>query len=167
MTSKNTTLPGFTHQRIDTRAGARSAFDTALESAQRLVRIFDRDGVFYGFERAEVAQRIDALARRSRDARLQIVLQHTRHVRERCPRLLEAMRHHGGRIEIHRLADEMRPFERGFVLVDDAVVLRRPHFDRSVTYWDVDEQEIAAAGRLFEELLGYSASRMDVNVTGL
>lgn len=155
------------YQRFDSRMHAISAFDTALEGARRRVRIFDDRGDFYGFDRHEFAEAIDRLLRRSRDAEVLVVLRDANFVQRHCPRLMELMVRHGGRIRVLEVAGSVRGFARGFVVVDDSVVLRRPHFEQAVTFWDIDEKAIAAAHGVIDELLQHAATPISPHVTGL
>lgn len=160
-------LPSFAYQRFETRTDARSAFDTAIEMARRTIRLFDRDGDFYGLDRPAVAEHFNHLLRRNPRTTIVVILQDVNRVRRDCPRLLEVMKNHGERIQIRRLDEQVRGFERSYVLIDKSLVMRRPHFDRMVTFWDVDEQEINATERLFTELLENAPEQVSVNVTGL
>ena len=45
--------------------------------------------------------------------------------------------------------------------------MRRPHFDRKETFWDVDEIEIAGASRLFMELFESATVAVSSGTTGL
>jgi len=160
-----TTVLGY--QRFDSRMHAISALDTALEGATRRVRIFDDRGDFYGFDRRAFAEAIDGLLRRNREAEVLIVLRDTEFVQRHCPRLLELMSRHGSRIRVLKITGSIRGFARGFVVVDDSVVLRRPHFEQAVTFWDVDEKAIAAGHGVIDELLQHAGTAVSPHVTGL
>ncbi|MGH1357216.1 MAG: hypothetical protein ACRBC3_00490 [Burkholderiaceae bacterium] len=160
-------MPRFEYQRFETRTDARSAFDTAIEMAQRTIQLYDRDGDFYGLDRPIVAEHFNQLLRRNPQTTIVLVLQHAHHLRRDCPRLLELMQVHGDRLEVRRLDDKARGFERSYLLIDKSLVMRRPHFDRMVTFWDVDEQEINATDRLFTDLIENSPERISANVAGL
>ncbi|MEZ5739603.1 MAG: hypothetical protein R3E68_09210 [Burkholderiaceae bacterium] len=160
-------MPSFTYQRFQSRADARSAFDTAIESATNRIALFERDGDFYGLDRPLVAERLGGLLRASPDNRVDIVVQRTHFIQRDCPRLMMLVQRFGSRLSICRLKPEFATFERGFALIDKVVVLRRPHFDRSVVFWDVDDQQIAGANRLFQDLLDNCEPPLSVPVTGL
>ncbi len=160
-----TTVLGY--QRFDSRMHAISALDTALEGATRRVRIFDDRGDFYGFDRRAFADAIDGLLRRNREAEVLVVLRDTGFVQAHCPRLLELMARHGSRIRVLKITGSVRGFARGFVVVDDSVVLRRPHFEQAVTFWDIDEKAIAAAHGVIDELLQHAGAAVSPHVTGL
>lgn len=155
------------YQRFDSRMHAISALDTALEGAHRRVRIFDDRGDFYGFDRRAFAEAIEGLLRGNREAEVLIVLRDTDFVQRHCPRLLELMARHGSRIRVLKVTGSVRGFARGFVVVDDSVVLRRPHFEQAVTFWDIDEKAIAAAQGVIDELLQHAGTTVSPHVTGL
>lgn len=160
-------IPSFSYQRFDDRASAQSAFDIALESATRSVRLFDRDGEFYGLNRPGVAEELGRLLRASRDTEVTFVLHRTHFVRRDCPRLLTVLKTHAPQMRILKLDPRLASFERGFVLIDSSLVMRRPHFDQKVTYWDVDEQQIAGTMRLFTDLVENTIPAVSSSVTGL
>lgn len=155
------------YQRFDSRMHAISAFDTALEGAIRRVRIFDDRGDFYGFDRRDFAERLDRLLRRNREAEALVVLRDAAFVQRHCPRLMELMVRYGGRIRVLKITGPVRGFARGFVIIDDSVVLRRPHFEQAVTFWDIDEKAIAAAHGVIDELLQHAGTAISPHVTGL
>jgi len=161
------TLPNFEYQKFETRRDARSAFDTAIESAVTSISLYDRDGDFYGLERPAVATQFKRLLRNNPNAGIKLVLQHVHYVQRDCPRLLELLRLFGSRFELRRLDEKLRGFERGILLIDQSLVIRRPHFDQMTTFWDVGEQEISDAKRLFTELRENSPEAISPNVTGL
>lgn len=155
------------YQRFDSRLRAMSAFDTAIEAARRRIRVFDDRGDFYGFDRRSFAESIDTLLRNNREAEVLIVLRDEQFVQRYCPRLIEVMARHGARIRILRISGSIRQFAKGFVVVDDSVVLRRPHFEQAVTFWDIDEKAIAAAQGLIEEMLQHAEPAVSAQVSGL
>lgn len=160
-------LPSFEYQKFETRRDARSAFDTAIESAVTSIRLYDRDGDFYGLERPIVASHFKQLLRNNPNAVINLVMQHVHHIQRDCPRLLEVIQLFGDRFELRRLDEKLRGYKRGILLIDQSLVMRRPHFDRMTTFWDVGEQEITDAERLLTELRDSSPESVSPNVTGL
>lgn len=161
------TLPSFAYQRFETRTDARSAFDTAIESARQQIRLYDRDGDFYGLERPIVAEHFSTLLRRTRLTSVVVILQRVHHLRRDCPRILDLMQIHGDRLQVRKLDEKLIGFERSYLVIDQSVVIRRPHFDRMTAFWDIDEQEITNSNRLFGELIENSPETVSPNVTGL
>ncbi|MCM5572417.1 hypothetical protein M6I34_18035 [Burkholderiaceae bacterium FT117] len=155
------------YRRLEARGPAREAFDRCLARARRSLRIFDDNGEFWGLERKAFADAVKALLDRDRDASVAIVLHDTGFVERHCPRLLALLGTHAPRLRIAPADPAVRAYERGFVVVDDTVVLRRPSFGRSRAFLDFDEAEVAAAGKLLDELLDGALPSLSVNVTGL
>ncbi len=154
-------------RRLTTRAQAREAFDGTLAETHRFLRLFDRDGEFFGFERRSIAETLRTLLHSDRDSRVLILVHDVRHIEQHCPLLMELLRSFAPRLQVLRTSESIRHYARGLVIGDDRVVLRRPHFDQSVTYVDYDEKAIAAAAQVFEELLGHADEPLSGSVTGL
>ena len=161
------TLPTFTYQRFASKTDARSAFDTVLENAHREIRLYDRDGDFYGLDRQEVAANLGQLLRRNPQTSVRFVLQHTDYLRLHCPRIVALMQRHSEQFEVRKLNAELSGYERGCLLADQTVVMRRPHFDQGLAFWDVGEAEITSAERLFAELWDSAPDKVSAGVTGL
>lgn len=160
-------ISSFSYQRFDDRHSARSAFDTALESARRNISIYDRDGEFFGLQRPEVAASFEQLLKASRDTTVHLIVQRPDYIVDKCPRILNVLSTYSPRIQILQLQSKHQSFERGFVLIDKSVVMRRPHFDQSQTFWDVDEIEIAGASRLFVQMFESATVAVSAGTTGL
>lgn len=160
-------IPSFSYQRFENRRSAQSALDIALESARRTVKIYDRDGEFYGLDRPTVAQCLVKLLKTSPDTTVTLVVQRTHFIQRDCARLLTVLQTHAPRFRILKLDPHLGGFERGVVLIDSSVIIRRPHFDQKVTYWDIDEQQIAGAHRLFADLMENTVPAIAASVTGL
>lgn len=155
------------YRRLDSRADARDALDQVLARTQRSLRLIDDRGEFYGFDRPRFAAALQALLRRSRDASATLVLHDTGFIERDCPRVVDLLRRYAPRLRILRSADTARHLNRGFVLADETVVLRRPHFDHPQTFVDFDEQGAAAAALLLEQIIGEAQPAAGLSVTGL
>jgi hypothetical protein len=155
------------HRRFGTRTEARAALDDTLSETRHFLRIFDDDGSFWGFERKTFSDALSALLRRHADHRVIIVLHDASHVARNCPRLVQLLRSFAPRLQVLGTDAEIRGYARGLVLSDDGVLLRRPHFGQAVTFIDYDEKAIAAAGALFEDILGHASQAIAPHTTGL
>lgn len=155
------------YRRIDTRSEARSAFDGIASRAQRSLRIADDRGEVYGFERKAFADALEALLGRSRDTTIELVLHDATFVERHCPRVVALLRRNWPRLRVLRSEESARNYPRGFVLVDDRVVLRRPHHDSALTFVDFDEEAVAEARTLLDELAAGAAVAISANTTGL
>ncbi len=156
----------FRYQRLGSRTQARSAFETALESATTSLRYFDRDGRYHGLERPVIAQQLDRLLRLDRQTEVVLIVQDCRHLQSSA-RLINLQRLHGERLRMLVVEGRLAEYRRGLVLIDTAVVLRRPDFDQPTTIWDVDESAIASAGQVFNELLEHARPAITSSMTGL
>jgi len=155
------------YRRIETRSAARAAFDTILARTQRSLRIADDRGEFYGFERKPFADALEALLGRGPDAAIELILHDPTFVERFCPRVIALLRRHWPRLRVLRSEESAREFPRGFVLADDAVVLRRPHHDSALTFMDFDEQAVAEARALLDELAAGATVAIGASTTGL
>lgn len=155
------------YRRIESRSGARQAFDRIASRAQRSLRIADDGGEFYGFDRKAFADAVEALLGRSRDTTVELILHDPSFVERFCPRVVALLRRHSPRLRVLQSEESARQFPRGFVLADDTVVLRRPHHDSPLTFVDFDEQAVAEARALLDELAAGASVAISVNVTGL
>lgn len=155
------------YRRLDTRAGARADFDRIVARTQRSLRIADDRGEFYGFERKAFAQALEALLGRGPDRTVEIVLHDPAFVEQHCPRLVALVRRYAPRLRLLRSEESARRFPRGFVLADDTVVLRRPHYDSTLAFVDFDEQAVAQARELLDELAAGATVAIGASVTGL
>lgn len=155
------------YRRLFTRGEARSELDRIMARTQSSLRIADDRGEFYGFERKVFAEAIEALLTRRRDASVLLILHDPSFVERRCPRLLDLLRRRHGALRIMQSDVQAQRFPRGFVLADETVVLRRPHFDSAATYLDFDDQAVAQAAALIDELLEGAVPAFGASVTGL
>ncbi|ODS95917.1 MAG: hypothetical protein ABS56_14540 [Lautropia sp. SCN 69-89] len=155
------------YRRVDTRSEARAAFDGIVSRAQRSLRIADDRGEFYGFDRKAFADALEALLGRGRDTTVEIVLHDAGFVERSCPRVVALLRRHWPRLRVLSSEESARNYPRGFVLVDDRVVLRRPHHDNALTLVDFDEEAVAQARGLLDELVAGATVAIGAGTTGL
>jgi len=155
------------YRRIETRQEARAALDRCLARGRRSLKLFDASGEFWGLERKVFAGAVKTLLDRNRDASVAIVAHDTGYIERHCPRLMALMAVYGARLRIAPTDPSVRAFERGFVVIDDKVVLRRPGFAQSRVFVDFDEAEVAAAAKLLGELLDGALPRLSASATGL
>lgn len=155
------------YRRIETRHAARAALDRCLARGRRSLKLFDDSGEFWGLDRKVFADAVKTMLDRSRDASVAIVAHDTGYIERRCPRLMALLGVYGSRLRIAPTDPSVRAYERGFVVIDDKVVLRRPGFGQSRVFVDFDEGEVAAAAKLLGELLDGALPGLSANVTGL
>ena len=155
------------YRRIEGRNEARAAFDGIVARAQRSLRIADDRGEFYGFDRKIFADALEALLGRGRDTTVEIVLHDAGFVERSCQRVVALLRRHWPRLRVLRSEESAREYPRGFVLVDDRVVLRRQHNEGALTMVDFDEEAVAQACGLLDELVAGATVAIGASTTGL
>ncbi len=128
--------------------------------------MFDRDGQFYGLERRQVAELVSVFLLKNSSARIEIIVQDIRFLENKCPRLIAVLRRFAPRMNVRTSEPELQHFARGFAIFDSKAVLRRPHFDRSLSYWDTDEVAIGQAKELIEQIRQHSVGALQ-QATGL
>ncbi len=160
------TPPSFTYQQLNGREAGLSAFDTSLEAAEHEISMFDRDGQFYGLERRQAAELVSVFLLKNSTARIEIIVQDIRFLENKCPRLIAVLRRFAPRMSVRVTEPELQHFARGFAVFDNKAVLRRPHFDRSLSYWDTDVVAIGQAKELIEQIRQHSVGALQ-QATGL
>lgn len=122
--------PAPEERRLATVAEQAEAIDALLALARARVHVFDRDLAGLGWESAARAERVKAFLRRSRDARLCVIVHDTRHVEAACPRLLALLRGYGHAMSLWRTGPEARGATDALVVVDARHALHRYHADQ-------------------------------------
>lgn len=117
-------------RRLDTIAAQVEAIDQLLALATQRLRVFDRDLAEGGWDSAQRADNVKAFLRRSRDARLSIIVHETRWLEASCPRLLALLRGYGHAMAVWRTGTEARAATDALVIADDRHALHRYHADQ-------------------------------------
>ncbi len=146
------TAYSFTYQQLPDRSASVSSFDTSVEAAQHHISLFDRDGQFYGLERKMIAELFTVFLLKNELARVELIVHDAAFIEKRCPRLIPVIRRFAPRFTVGVTEDSIKHFARGFAVFDETAVIRRPHFDRAISYWDTDEHAIGQARELMEQL---------------
>ncbi len=155
------------YQRLEDRASARAALIAELGQARQELRLFDRDAGFWDLDSAQLCAALDACLRRSQFTRATLILHDASALASKAARLAEIAVRFAPRLQIRETEPEVRSYALGVVIIDQAVVLRRPHFDRSFAVLDRDQTAIAAATKLFDELVERSTPAPPPRATGL
>jgi hypothetical protein len=149
------TLPSahsFTYQKLDRREACLSAFDTCMEAADRHICIFDRDGAYYGLERRQAAELISLFLLKNPSARIELIVQQLEFLEKRCARLIAVLHRFSPRFSVRVVEPGLGYLAKGFAVFDHKAMLRRPHFDRRLSFWDTDETAIGHAKELMEQI---------------
>ena len=115
---------------LDTIAAQVAAIDEMIGLARRTIRVFDIDLSEMGWNNRERSIHLATFLRRSRHARLEIIVHDTRYVESRCARLTGLQRMFGEAIVIRRTGPSARGAMDPLVIVDDQHYLHRFHVDR-------------------------------------
>lgn len=153
--------------RLDTRSAARKALDDALSQARQSVKIFDLDGSFWGFDRLDFGKAVADLLAREPTGTVTLLLHDTRFVQRRCPRLMALLARRAARLRIMPTSPSIHGFRRGVAIVDDRIVLRRPHFEQPLVFVDGDPLEAARSARLFADIEREALPGLSATTTGL
>lgn len=142
----------------DARPSAYKPFDSEFEcraavielilSARRTVSILSPTLDQALFANADCLAAISAMARRSRSAKVRILVEDTKAIAEMAHPLLELARRLPSKVEMRRLADDDTP-RRSFVVVDQEAVWVQPDRDAYVGWSNLHDR--VEARRLLEE----------------
>ena len=124
------TSPDPQEVRIETLAEQSRAIDGLVDLARNTLLVFDRDLSEAGWSSADRAERLTHFLRRSRNARLSIIVHDTRHLESACPRLLALLRTYGHAMAIWRTGAGARHASDGLVIADGRHHLHRYHADQ-------------------------------------
>ena len=116
--------------RLESIAEYALAIDRLIDLAQHTLRVFDRDLADGGWNGAERAERLARFLRRSRNARLSIIVHDTRNLESACPRLLALARTYGHAMALWRTGAAARHASDALVIADDRHHLHRYHVDQ-------------------------------------
>jgi hypothetical protein len=144
------------------------AIDELIDLAQHTLQVFDRDLVEGGWNRADRAERLARFLRRSRNARLSIIVHDTRHVETACPRLLALLKTYGHAMAIWRTGAEARHASDALVIADGRHHLHRYHVDqpRATLALEMPQATQPLAAR-FEEIWATGEPALGGSVLGL
>ncbi len=121
-----------TEHRFDTFEAYRVTVRDAIAAARRSVTVFDHDLAETGFESAAVIEALAALAHTaSRTDAIRILVRDPAYIENRCPRLWRFAAQFAHRLQVRVTGEGLELPDSCFVLVDDAVLVRRFHADRA------------------------------------
>jgi hypothetical protein len=158
--------PGY--RQIFGTAESLAAVDQVLESAERLVRIFDVSLTNRGFNSPARVERLRDLLVSGRAHRLLIALHEVETLERDCPRLLALLRQFPMSIEIHRTIAQARDAHDPFVIADDHSVWHQLHFEqpRAVVALHSPADTLPIAQR-FDEIWDLSEPAVSATTLGL
>lgn len=136
------------YRSFDSEFECRAAVIELVLSARRNVSILSSNLDQALFANAECLAAISSMARRSRSARVRILVEDTKAIAEMAHPLLELARRLPSKVEMRRLADDDVP-RRSFIVVDQEAVWVQPDRDAYVGWSNLHDR--VEARRLLEE----------------
>ena len=160
--------PAPAESRLDTIAAQIEAIDTLIDLAQERLRVFDRDLADGDWASARRAERLAAFLRRSRTARLAIIVHDARFLEVACPRVLDLLKVYGHVMQIWRTGAEARAATDALVIADDAHCLYRYHVEQPrATLVIAMPQAVKPLATRFEEIWATGEPALGGSVLGL
>lgn len=154
--------------RLDTLAAQVDAIDTLIELATTRLLVFDRDLSEGGWNGTRRADRVAAFLRRSRNARMSVIVHEPRYLEASCPRLADLLKVYGHAMQVWRTGVEARGATDALVIADDRHFLQRYHIDQPRATLGID---VPAATKpllaRFEEIWATGAPALGGSVLGL
>lgn len=161
-------IPAPTERVLDTVAAQVEAIDLLVARATRHLRVFDTDMASMGWNRVARSDAVAAFLRRSRDARMQVIVHDTRYLESACPRLVGLLRVWSAAVTIYRTGPEARAAADPLVIVDDRHVLHRFHANQPRASLALDAPALAGPLiRRFEEIWATGEPGIGATVIGL
>ncbi len=139
-----------------------AALNQLIVAAQHSIRIHDRDLEASGFNTTVVYEKLHRFCLAGGQRRIEILLDDTAYVQNRCPRLMTLLRDFSHVIEIRRTAAEGEQPDYGFVLGDRNIVLKR--VDKGALQGQFDADDASSAAVLHQQF-DYLWQRADGSVS--
>jgi hypothetical protein len=154
--------------RIDTLSAQVEAIDALIDLAQERLLVFDRDLSDGAWDGARRAGKLAGFLRRSRNARLSIIVHEVRWIEGSCPRLLELAKVYGHAMQIWRTGQEARSALDALVIADGRHALHRYHVDQPrATLCVAMPAAVKPLAARFDEIWATGAPALGGSVLGL
>ena len=145
-----------------------AALDEIVGLAKHSIRIFDYDMSEMGWNRPERTELLAAFLRRSRTAKVEIIVHETRWLESSSPRLVALLQSFGDRMTVYRTGPEARSASDPLVLVDGRHFLHRFHYEQPRATLAVESPQLAGPlVNRFEEIWATGEAGMTGTVLGL
>lgn len=156
------------YERLDNIAAQVAALDELVRLARHSIRVFDVNLAQMGWNGVARAEALTAFLRRSRDARIDLIVQDSRYIEGRCARLQALRRRYGHAISFNKTGPEGKGARDPLVIIDGRHFLHR--FDvaqpRAALGIDLPHLAIPLINR-FDEIWATSESALPRNLLGL
>jgi hypothetical protein len=128
---------------LSTLAEQVTAIDELFDIAEHTVRVFDDDLSEMGWNRPTRAEKVAAFLRRSRAAKLDIIVHDTAWIESSGARLMNLLRTFSGAITIYRTGAEAKAAMDPLVIVDNRHFLHRFHVEQPRAALAIEEPHLA------------------------
>jgi len=153
---------------LDTVAAQVSAIDGIVGMARQRIQVFDRSLADGGWNRPERIAALAAFLRRSRHARIEIIVHDTRWIETSAPRLLNLLRLHGDAMQVWRTGPEAHAAMDPLVIVDGCHYVHRFHADQPRARLAIAQPESARPlAERFDEIWATGEPAIGGSVLGL
>lgn len=160
--------PAPRQETLATVAAQIAAIDELIGLAQHSIRVFDRDLSETGWNSLERATRLAQFLRRSRGAKLDVIVHDTRWIEASCPRLISLLRMFGDRVTVYRTGAEARAAADPLVLVDGRHFLHRFHIEQPRASLVIEDPHVARPlANRFDEIWATGEPGLSGTVLGL
>ena len=155
-------------QVLDTIAALGDAIDELIGLAQQRVQVFDVDLSQGAWQGAARAQALRAFLRRSRHARLEIIVHDTRFIETSCARLTLILRQHAHAVTIYCTSGEARKAMDPLVIADGRHFLHRFHIEQPRASLAIGHPQLARPLVMrFEQIWATGEPGLGASVLGL
>jgi len=145
-----------------------AALDDLVALAQHSIRVFDHDLSEMGWNSPARAERLAAFLRRSRTAKLEIIVHDTRWLEASCPRLAALLKTFSDRITVYRTGPEAKGAADPLVIVDGRHFLHRFHVEQQRAALVIEDPHLARPlVNRFEEIWATGEPGLTGTVLGL
>ena len=130
-------------QVLTTIADQVAAIDELIDIAEHTIRVFDDDLSEMGWNRPARAEKVAAFLRRSRTAKLDIIVHDTAWIESSGARLMNLLRTWSGAITVYRTGAEAKAAMDPLIIVDNRHFLHRFHVEQPRAALAIEEPHLA------------------------
>lgn len=145
-----------------------AALDDLVALAQHSIRVFDQDLSEMGWNSPARTERLATFLRRSRTAKLEIIVHETRWLEASCPRLTALLKSFSDRVTIYKTGPQAKGASDPLVIVDGRHFLHRFHVEQPRAALAIEEPHLARPlVNRFEEIWATGEPGLTSTVLGL
>jgi hypothetical protein len=160
--------PAPRQEALESIAAQIAAIDELIDLAQRSIQVFDVDLSAMGWNSVVRIEGLAAFLRRSRQARLEIIVHDTAHIERSCARLRNLQRMNSDAVAIFRTGAEARGAMDPMVIVDARHFLHRFDVDHPRAALGIEQPQTAHALKLrFDDIWATREGELPATTLGL